>query len=77
MKPMPSKWDSIVTYCGWRGVPSVFVLATEDKMIPPEIQERLAGFSASEKVVRVEAGHMLQLSKPKEVAQIIADFAGK
>ena len=65
-------WDSTINYCGWRGVPSVYVIAEDDKVIPLQAQEHIAAMSES-KVVRVKASHMLQISKPDEVAKIILD----
>lgn len=74
MRHQPGKgWDSTITYCGWREIPSVYIAPEEDKLIPIDIQELVAGM-ASSKMVRVKgAGHMLQLSRTTEVASIIED----
>lgn len=74
MSHQPGKgWDSTITYCGWRDVPSVYILAEEDKIVPAQVQEMCAGLAGS-KIVKVQgAGHMLQISRTKEVAGIVRD----
>ena len=71
MEHQPSKWGTSISYCGWREVPSTYIIATLDKAIPANLQEILAQ-GAGSKILRVEAGHMAQLSKTDEVASIIA-----
>lgn len=71
LQPQPGHgWDDTVTYAGWRHVPSVYVVAKLDKLIPAELQPVLAK-SANSELKEVEAGHMLILSRPQEVADII------
>jgi pimeloyl-ACP methyl ester carboxylesterase len=43
-------------------------------MLPAELQEQFAGLAGSE-IVRVGAGHMVQLSQTEKVADIIASHA--
>ncbi|KAJ5619120.1 hypothetical protein N7510_003104 [Penicillium lagena] len=66
----PAKWDGVTTYCGWREVRSHYIILEKDKAILPEVQEQMAKL-ASSKIVRLEAGHMAQLTKTTEVAEII------
>ncbi len=63
-------WDKTITYCGWREVPSVYILAEQDNLIPPAIQTHCAELAGSE-IIRLDGGHMLQLSRTKEVADIV------
>ncbi|KAJ5150351.1 uncharacterized protein N7482_010809 [Penicillium canariense] len=66
----PANWDGTTNYCGWREVPSVYIILKKDKGIPPEVQEQMAILAGS-KVVHLDAGHMAQLTKMTDVAQII------
>jgi pimeloyl-ACP methyl ester carboxylesterase len=69
-----SGWDGTVTYAGWQHVPSVFVVAKHDRVLPAPLQLQLAELAGSQ-VKEIEAGHMLQLAKPAEVAAIIQEAA--
>lgn len=70
-------WDQVVHFCGWREVPSVFILAEQDRMLPASVQEKCAKFVGSKAIIRVDAGHMLQLSRTDEVAKIIGSILGE
>ena len=72
MKHQPSDWEGSVTFCGWREVPSVYIVCEQDRIIPRAIQEHLAGMAGSQ-IVSLDAGHMAQLSKTDEVARIIKE----
>lgn len=67
------EWDQVVRFCGWKEVPSVFILAEKDRLLPAAVQERCAALAGSEEIIRVDAGHMLQLSRTEEVARIVGD----
>jgi pimeloyl-ACP methyl ester carboxylesterase len=58
----------------WRGKPSWYLVATDDKMIPPPAQ-RLMAKRAESKVVEAAASHSVYVSKPKVVADLIAQAA--
>lgn len=72
LKHQPSEWDGTITFCGWREVPSVYILCEQDRIIPRAIQEHLAVMAGSQ-IVSVDAGHMAQLSNTDKVAQIIKE----
>lgn len=75
LQPQPARgWDDTITYCGWRHVPSIFVVAKQDKLIPEALQLQLAQSAGSEVKV-VDAGHQLMLVRPREVADIIKSAA--
>lgn len=67
------EWDQVVRFCGWKEVPSVFILAEKDRLLPASVQEKVAALAGSKTIVRVDGGHMLQLSRTDEVASIVAD----
>ncbi len=54
--------------------PSFYLVATEDKMIPPPAQQAMAG-RAKAKVTEVPGSHANYVSKPMEVAEIIQQAA--
>jgi pimeloyl-ACP methyl ester carboxylesterase len=58
----------------WRGKPSWYLVATDDKMIPPPAQRSMAN-RAESKVVEAAASHSVYVSKPKVVADLIAQAA--
>jgi len=58
----------------WRVKPSWYLVATEDKMIPPPAQRQMAK-RAESKVVETPGSHSVYVSKPKVVADLIAQAA--
>lgn len=76
LQPQPAGWDGTVTYCGWRHVPSTYVVAKNDKLIPVAVQTKLAQLAGSE-IKELDVGHMLMLVKPEEVADIVKTAAQK
>jgi pimeloyl-ACP methyl ester carboxylesterase len=59
-----------LTAAAWRTVPSTFVVCEQDRAIPPAAQ--LAMARRSRRVVRMAASHSPFLSRPAEVAAILA-----
>lgn len=71
LQPQPSEgWDETITYCGWRDVPSVYLVCENDQVLPPQLQFQLAGLAGS-KVEKCGAGHMPFLSMPEKVAEVV------
>ncbi|MCR5870910.1 MULTISPECIES: alpha/beta hydrolase [unclassified Sphingomonas] len=66
--------DGKVTTPAWRVKPSWYLVASEDKMIPPAAQRQMAA-RAGAKVEEVAASHALYVSKPAAVAAIIEKAA--
>ena len=54
----------------WKGKPSWYLVATEDKMIPPAAQ-RLMSKRAGSTVVEEKGSHAIYVSKPQAVAVLI------
>jgi len=63
-----------VTDPAWKTKPSYYLVATEDKMIPPPAQRAMAG-RAKAQVTEVPGSHAIYVSKPEEVAEIIRQAA--
>ncbi len=58
----------------WKNKPSWYLIATDDKMIPPPAQEFMAK-RANSTVVKVKGSHSVYVSKPKDVAALIETAA--
>ncbi|MFE6166033.1 alpha/beta fold hydrolase [Streptomyces sp. NPDC056486] len=59
----------------WRVRPSWYLVATEDRMIPPPAQRTMSQRAGSQ-VVEVAASHAVYVSHPAEVADVIKRAAG-
>ena len=60
-----------VSVPAWASKPSHYLIATEDKMIPPAAQRMMAG-RAKAKVSELAGSHAIYVSRPKEIAAFIA-----
>ena len=63
-----------VTRPAWRSKPSWYLVATEDRMIPPVAQRSMAERSGA-KVTDTAGSHAIYVSRPDVVAEIIKDAA--
>ena len=59
-----------VTSPAWKVKPSYYLVATDDRMIPPPAQRQMAK-RANATVVETKGSHAVYISKPKAVADII------
>lgn len=65
-----------LTQAAWKSKPSYAVLATEDKSIRPEIQEKMYQRSNTH-VTKVKGSHAVYISQPEAVAKVIIEAAEK
>ena len=63
-------WDDTITYCGWREVPSVYLVCEGDQCLPISLQLQLAELAGS-RIERCTGGHMAVVSQFKKVAEVI------
>lgn len=63
-----------VTEPAWKTKPSYYLVATQDKMIPPPAQRAMAG-RAKAQVTEAPGSHAIYVSKPAEVAKLIQQAA--
>jgi len=63
-----------VTQPAWRSKPSWYLVATDDRMIPPVAQRTMAERGGA-KVTEVPGSHAIYVSRPEAVAAIIKDAA--
>jgi pimeloyl-ACP methyl ester carboxylesterase len=63
-----------VTEPAWKSKPSWYLVATDDKMIPPPAQRQMSKRAGST-VVESPGSHAIYVSKPEAVAKLIAQAA--
>ena len=63
-----------ITEPAWKSKPSWYLVATEDKMIPPPAQRQMAA-RAGATVAEAAGSHAIYVSKPEAVAALIAKAA--
>ena len=61
-----------ISEAAWRNKPSWYLVATEDRMIPPPAQRQMSERAGST-VVEVEGSHAIYVSQPEAVADLIKD----
>lgn len=69
-----SIFDAKATVAAWSGKPSYAVIATEDRMINPNL-ERFMSSRAKSQAIELRGSHAIFLSHPKEVAALIEKAA--
>ena len=62
--------NGTVTEAAWRSKPSWYLVATNDKMIPPDAQRAMSKRTGAT-VVEVKGSHAVYVSQPREVADLI------
>jgi pimeloyl-ACP methyl ester carboxylesterase len=63
-----------ITQPAWRSKPSWYLVATHDRMIPPDAQRAMSKRAGST-VVEVEGSHAVYVSQPQAVASLIETAA--
>ncbi|HTE32356.1 MAG TPA: alpha/beta hydrolase [Chryseolinea sp.] len=63
-------FGGIISQAAWKAKPSWFVVATEDQTIAPDA-ERFFAKRAGSKVTEIKGSHVVFISHPKEVADVI------
>ncbi len=67
-------FDAKATVAAWSSKPSYAVIATEDRMINPELERFMSGRAKSQ-AIELRGSHAIFLSHPKEVASLIEKAA--
>jgi pimeloyl-ACP methyl ester carboxylesterase len=70
----PTSYSTVteqLTAAAWRNTPSTYVICEQDHALPSAVQEQMA--KRATHVRRLSSSHSPMLSRPAEVAQIIAD----
>jgi pimeloyl-ACP methyl ester carboxylesterase len=71
----PNELGAKVTTAAWRNKPSFYMVADHDRMIPPELEKKLAA-EMHAKTMHISSSHVPMLSHPTEVANFISEAAG-
>jgi pimeloyl-ACP methyl ester carboxylesterase len=71
-----SAFGDVTTAAAWKGKPSWYVVAREDRMIQPDLQRAFAK-KLKAQVTEVEASHVPQQSRPADVANVIIQAVHK
>jgi pimeloyl-ACP methyl ester carboxylesterase len=66
--------EGVITEPAWKSRPSWYLVATEDRMIPPAAQRAMSKRAGST-VVEVSGSHAIYVSQPAEVAALIEQAA--
>ena len=66
--------NGAVSEPAWRTKPSWYLVATDDKMTPPDAQRAMSKRAGSS-VVEVKGSHAVYVSQPRAVAEIITKAA--
>ncbi|MBD2037144.1 alpha/beta hydrolase [Leptolyngbya sp. FACHB-321] len=74
-KPAASiTFDQSMESAAWQTIPSWYLLAQEDRAIPPELQRFMASRMGA-KTTEIRASHVPYISQPREVANLIIEAA--
>ena len=65
-----------LTQAAWKTKPTYGIVATEDKSIRPEIEEKMYTRSNT-KFIKIKASHCVYVSQPQAVANLIIEAAEK
>jgi pimeloyl-ACP methyl ester carboxylesterase len=66
--------EGAVSQPAWKSKPSWYLIATDDKMIPPDAQRAMSKRAGS-RTVEVKGSHAVYVSQPQAVADLIARAA--
>jgi pimeloyl-ACP methyl ester carboxylesterase len=72
--PRSMALSGAISVPAWKNKPSWYLIATDDKMIPPPAQQFMSKRAGST-VVEVKGSHSVYVSKPEEVAALIETAA--
>lgn len=75
--PLASTFGDIVMAPAWKKKPSWYQISSEDRMIAPENQQRMAMRMGARKIVTLAASHASLLSRPKDIAALIDEAAAE
>jgi pimeloyl-ACP methyl ester carboxylesterase len=73
--PVGSTFADKVTAPAWKSKPSWYQISSEDRMIAPANEKRMAERMAAKKIITLKASHASLASMPKEVSALIDEAA--
>ena len=72
----PNELAAKVTTAAWREKPSFYIVADRDRMISPELEQKMAERMHAT-TIHISSSHAVMLSHPREVARFIEEAAGR
>ena len=73
--PLAATFGDAVTAPAWRNKPSWYQVSSQDRMIAPTNQARMAARLNARKVVTLDASHASLASRPSEICDLIEEAA--
>jgi len=73
--PLASTFGDAISAPAWKTKPAWYQISSDDRMISPENQKRMADRLGAKKVITLAASHASLASKPVEVAALIDEAA--
>ncbi len=73
--PLASTFAQAISVPAWKSKPSWYQISSDDRMIAPENQQRMAARMQPRKTITLAASHASLASKPVEVAALIDEAA--
>jgi pimeloyl-ACP methyl ester carboxylesterase len=71
----PNELGAKISSPAWRMKPTFYVVADQDRMILPQLESEMAA-QMHAKTIHVASSHVVMLSHPTEVAEVISDATG-
>jgi pimeloyl-ACP methyl ester carboxylesterase len=73
--PLLGTFSNNVTVPAWKSKPSWYQISSEDRMLPPEIQQWMSARMNPKKTITLKSSHASLASKPNEVAALVDEAA--
>ncbi len=73
--PLGSTFEDAVTDPAWKAKPTWYQVSTQDRMIAPDNERRMAERMRPQKTIELDASHASLASRPKAVADLIDEAA--
>ena len=73
--PLLGTFSNNVNVPAWKSKPSWYQISSEDRMLPPEIQQWMSARMNPKKTITLKSSHASLASKPNEVAALIDEAA--
>jgi pimeloyl-ACP methyl ester carboxylesterase len=73
--PLLGTFANNVTVPAWKSKPVWYQISSEDRMLPPEIQQWMTARINARKIITLKSSHASLASKPNEVAALIDEAA--
>ena len=69
--PMPVTLAVHWRYDRLAGAPSAYIVCDRDEILPPAWQERFARRLHAQRILRIDAGHQVMISRPEQLAALL------